>query len=145
MFTTATTRHILRSSLQNHHHHVSKRSIFTHNTTGTTNTSLKKTTTKTSNSRLTTTAVSLAAAASGIITILSLSNNEHWNRDDWNIQNFTSSSSTTTFCDARKTGGDVIMLGPTKESSTGILFPHLCNGMQFVGCGVRVKYGFVKV
>lgn len=131
MFTTATTRHILRSTLQNHHHHVSKRSIFTQNTTAT---SLKKMATKTSNSTLT--AVSLAAA-SGIITILSLSN-EHWN-----IQNFT--SSTTTFCDARKTGGEVIMLGPTKEPSTGILFPHLCNGMQFVGCGVRVKYGFVKV
>jgi hypothetical protein len=25
------------------------------------------------------------------------------------------------------------------------LFPRLCNGMTFVGCGVRVKYGFVKV
>lgn len=51
----------------------------------------------------------------------------------------------TTFCDFKKNGGDIIMLGPTKEPSTGILFPHLCNGMQFVGCGVRVKYGFVKV
>jgi len=37
------------------------------------------------------------------------------------------------------------MLGPTKEASTGILFPQLCNGLTFVGCGVRVKYGFVKV
>jgi len=38
------------------------------------------------------------------------------------------------------------MMGtPTKESSTGILFPQLCNGLTFVGCGVRVKYGFVKV
>lgn len=37
------------------------------------------------------------------------------------------------------------MLGPTKEPSTGILFPQLCNGLTFVGCGVRVKYGFVKV
>jgi len=32
-----------------------------------------------------------------------------------------------------------------KEPSTGILFPQLCNGMTFVGCGVRVKYGFIKV
>lgn len=40
---------------------------------------------------------------------------------------------------------EIIMLGPTKEKSTGILFPQLCNAMQFVGCGVRVKYGFVKV
>eukprot|EP00553_Chaetoceros_curvisetus_P005787 CAMPEP_0204612958 /NCGR_PEP_ID=MMETSP0717-20131115/998_1 /ASSEMBLY_ACC=CAM_ASM_000666 /TAXON_ID=230516 /ORGANISM="Chaetoceros curvisetus" /LENGTH=270 /DNA_ID=CAMNT_0051625233 /DNA_START=135 /DNA_END=947 /DNA_ORIENTATION=- len=44
-----------------------------------------------------------------------------------------------------KSGGDVVMLGPTQEKSTGIMFPHLCNGMQFVGCGVRIKYGFVKV
>lgn len=32
-----------------------------------------------------------------------------------------------------------------KEPKTGINFPELCNGMQFVGCGVRVKYGLVKV
>jgi len=44
-----------------------------------------------------------------------------------------------------KTGGDVVMLGPTKEPATGILFPRLCNGMTFVGCGVRIKYGFIKV
>jgi hypothetical protein len=44
-----------------------------------------------------------------------------------------------------KTGGDVVMLGATKEKATGILFPNLCNAMTFVGCGVRVKYGFVKV
>jgi len=44
-----------------------------------------------------------------------------------------------------KTGGDVVMLGPTKENATGILFPNLCNAMTFVGCGVRVKYGFFKV
>mmetsp|Transcript_9296 Transcript_9296/g.13822 ORF Transcript_9296/g.13822 Transcript_9296/m.13822 type:complete len:284 (+) Transcript_9296:194-1045(+) len=57
-----------------------------------------------------------------------------------------SSKDTTTFCDyIKKTGGEIVMLGPTKEGSTGILFPHLCNGLQFVGCGVRVKYGFIKV
>lgn len=44
-----------------------------------------------------------------------------------------------------KSGGDVVMLGPTREKSTGIMFPQLCNGMTFVGCGVRIKYGFVKV
>ena len=37
------------------------------------------------------------------------------------------------------------MLSPSKEPATGILFPKLCNGMTFAGCGVRVKYGFVKV
>jgi len=59
----------------------------------------------------------------------------------------TNNSNRFTFCDynRKNTAGNVIMLGPTKEPSTGILFPHLCNGMQFVGCGVRVKYGFVKV
>jgi len=41
--------------------------------------------------------------------------------------------------------GDVLMLEPHTEKSTGIMFPHLCNAMTFVGCGVRVKYGFVKV
>ena len=51
-----------------------------------------------------------------------------------------------TYCDAAiPTGGDVIMLAPTKEKATGILFPGLCNGLRFVGCGVRVKYGFIKV
>jgi hypothetical protein len=44
------------------------------------------------------------------------------------------------------TSGDVISAGtPIKEPATGILFPPLCNGYSFVGCGVRVKYGFVKV
>lgn len=59
-----------------------------------------------------------------------------------NMNNHTS----ITQCAAlRKTGGDVVMLGPTEERATGILFPNLCNAMTFVGCGVRVKYGFVKV
>eukprot|EP00586_Coscinodiscus_wailesii_P005062 CAMPEP_0172488150 /NCGR_PEP_ID=MMETSP1066-20121228/17547_1 /TAXON_ID=671091 /ORGANISM="Coscinodiscus wailesii, Strain CCMP2513" /LENGTH=275 /DNA_ID=CAMNT_0013255193 /DNA_START=48 /DNA_END=875 /DNA_ORIENTATION=+ len=40
---------------------------------------------------------------------------------------------------------DVLMLAPQKEPSTGILFPGACNGMRFVGCGVRVKWHFVKV
>ena len=32
-----------------------------------------------------------------------------------------------------------------KEPSTGILFPQLCNGYYLAGCGVRIKYAFVKV
>lgn len=44
------------------------------------------------------------------------------------------------------TGGDVISTGtPVMEASTGILFPQLCNGYYLVGCGVRIKYGFIKV
>jgi len=49
-------------------------------------------------------------------------------------------------CDSsRPLGGDIVMLEPTKEPSTGILFPRLCNALTFVGCGVRVKWRFVKV
>lgn len=54
-------------------------------------------------------------------------------------------NTTTTSCSAMNGVGDVLMLEPHKETSSGILFPHLCNAMTFVGCGVRVKYGFVKV
>eukprot|EP00567_Pseudictyota_dubia_P003635 CAMPEP_0197442844 /NCGR_PEP_ID=MMETSP1175-20131217/8762_1 /TAXON_ID=1003142 /ORGANISM="Triceratium dubium, Strain CCMP147" /LENGTH=259 /DNA_ID=CAMNT_0042973393 /DNA_START=46 /DNA_END=825 /DNA_ORIENTATION=- len=55
--------------------------------------------------------------------------------------------SSTAKCDIQRkqSGGDIVMLAPTKEPATGILFPRLCNGMTFVGCGVRVKWGFVKV
>jgi len=52
------------------------------------------------------------------------------------------SSSTRTdkiYCDG------MILFEPTKEASTGILFPRLCNALTFVGCGVRVKWRFVKV
>ena len=51
-----------------------------------------------------------------------------------------------TSCSAMKgSGSDVLMLEPHTEASTGIMFPHLCNAMTFAGCGLRVKYGFVKV
>jgi hypothetical protein len=52
-----------------------------------------------------------------------------------------------TTCSAKNIpkGADVVMYSPHKEKATGILFPQLCNGMQYVGSGVRVKYGFVKV
>lgn len=43
-------------------------------------------------------------------------------------------------------GGDVFMVGaPVKEKATGIMFPQLCNGMNLAGCGVRVKWGLIKV
>lgn len=35
--------------------------------------------------------------------------------------------------------------GPVEEAKTGILFPPSEGLFSFVGCGVRVKYGFVKV
>jgi hypothetical protein len=57
------------------------------------------------------------------------------------------SNANVTHLDSRiPSSGDVISAGtPIKEPATGILFPPLCNGYSFVGCGVRVKYGFVKV
>jgi hypothetical protein len=43
-------------------------------------------------------------------------------------------------------GGDVLMVGaPVKEKATGIMFPQLCNGMNLVGTGVRIKWGLIKV
>jgi hypothetical protein len=42
-------------------------------------------------------------------------------------------------------GSEAVMLSPKTEEATGILFPRLCNGMTLAGCGVRVKWGFVKV
>ena len=54
-------------------------------------------------------------------------------------------TTTTNERNDRATAARQQQLAPTKEPSTGILFPRLCNGMTFAGCGVRVKYGFVKV
>jgi hypothetical protein len=56
-----------------------------------------------------------------------------------------SDSSSSAQCSAAPLGVEPVMLSPSKEPATGILFPKLCNGMTFAGCGVRVKYGFVKV
>ncbi|CAB9526637.1 Chalcone-flavanone isomerase [Seminavis robusta] len=48
-----------------------------------------------------------------------------------------------TFCNA---GLPVISVGESvKEPDTGILFPPMVNGFTFLGCGVRIKYVFVKV
>jgi hypothetical protein len=53
-------------------------------------------------------------------------------------------SSTTT---TKTTKADVVGVGgtPIQEPVTGILFPKLVNGFYFAGCGVRIKYMFVKV
>ena len=48
-------------------------------------------------------------------------------------------------CGGAPVGAEPVMLSPSKEPATGILFPRLCNGMTLAGCGVRVKWGFVKV
>jgi len=46
-----------------------------------------------------------------------------------------------TFCEM-----PVIMSGQaTEEKATGIMFPPMVNGFSFMGCGVRIKYVFVKV
>jgi hypothetical protein len=49
----------------------------------------------------------------------------------------TVSASTVALCEF---GGE-----EHKEAATGIAFPAQVDGMPFVGAGVRVKYGFVKV
>lgn len=57
-------------------------------------------------------------------------------------------AATTTGCAGSvvPTSGDVFSVGKvTKEPSTGIAFPALCNGMSLAGVGVRIKYVFVKV
>lgn len=46
----------------------------------------------------------------------------------------------------RNSGLPVIMAGePVQEPDTGIMFPPMVNGFTFMGCGVRIKYVFVKV
>lgn len=52
-----------------------------------------------------------------------------------------------TFMDARRSSGlPVIMAGDAvQEPDTGIMFPPMVNGFTFMGCGVRIKYVFVKV
>lgn len=52
-----------------------------------------------------------------------------------------------TYMDARGSGAlPVIMAGnAVEEPDTGIMFPPMINGFTFMGCGVRIKYVFVKV
>ena len=48
------------------------------------------------------------------------------------------------FCEV--SGMPVIMAGQAvEEAATGIMFPPMVNGFTFMGCGVRIKYVFVKV
>eukprot|EP00542_Grammatophora_oceanica_P012146 CAMPEP_0194032680 /NCGR_PEP_ID=MMETSP0009_2-20130614/5568_1 /TAXON_ID=210454 /ORGANISM="Grammatophora oceanica, Strain CCMP 410" /LENGTH=256 /DNA_ID=CAMNT_0038673193 /DNA_START=58 /DNA_END=828 /DNA_ORIENTATION=+ len=61
------------------------------------------------------------------------------------IAALTTTTTKTTFSEKLPTSGDVLMMQPVKEKSTGILFPKLCNGMTLVGTGVRVKWGLIKV
>ena len=50
-----------------------------------------------------------------------------------------------TFCD-RASSMPVIMAGnAVAEPDTGIMFPPMVNGFTLMGCGVRIKYVFVKV
>ena len=64
----------------------------------------------------------------------------------YTTNNINDKSNTSAQCSAASPlGSEPVMLSPTKEPATGILFPSLCNGMSLVGCGVRVKWGFVKV
>jgi len=70
-----------------------------------------------------------SAAATATVHAIQVGNSNTCNCDDSNINN-------------------LISLQPgkiTKEKSTGILFPELVNAMTFVGCGVRVKWGLIKV
>ena len=90
-------------------------------------------------------ATSFMALATGVVAastalVVSINNNNNNN-----------SNSNKTFLDAARrvpTGGDLPGLSsgtPVKEPATGILFPQLCNGYYLAGCGVRIKYAFVKV
>lgn len=94
-----------------------------------------KTSSSTSSSFQTYTSASLVLAATLLCTA------DNINRDTINYNNSTAVAQ----CSAAPLGAEPVMLSPTKEEATGILFPSLCNGMSLAGCGVRVKWGFVKV
>ena len=84
------------------------------------------------------TTVAVATAGTGLYVVATSSD----------PNSFTMITSNPTLCAAPRVpiGGDIISAGtPVKEASTGILFPQLFNGYHLVGCGVRIKYGFVKV
>ena len=56
-------------------------------------------------------------------------------------------SSNVTKLERRSSKGlPVVMFGePQEEADTGIMFPPMVNGFTLMGCGVRIKYVFVKV
>jgi hypothetical protein len=89
-----------------------------------------------------------AATATAILLTTALLYSSIINNDNASNNNHHESSSAAAACSApprQLLGAEPTMLSPATEPKTGILFPRLCNGMTFVGCGVRVKYGFVKV
>ena len=94
-----------------------------------------KTSSSSSSSFQTYTSTSLVLAATLLCTA------DNINRDTINYNDSTAVAQ----CSAVPLGAEPVMLSPTKEEATGILFPSLCNGMSLAGCGVRVKWGFVKV
>ena len=82
------------------------------------------------------------AAASTAILVTTTAAVAVYNKNNETLHHYSSA----TLCSAPPLlGAEATMLSPATEPKTGILFPRLCNGMTFVGCGVRVKYGFVKV
>lgn len=85
----------------------------------------------------------LAAGASTVAIVASHNDSNNTNNTNnafqWPPLLLAATTTTTTRCDIISSGT------PVKEAATGILFPQLCNGMYLAGCGVRVKYGFVKV
>lgn len=136
MLTSTPTRRILQNSIKN------IRSAST-TATASASTTMKHASSRLSSSSSADQAKALAlittTTAAGFLTLCNLhqQNSSHFNFEDEQKSLFPMSNKTTS-C-------EVVMIGPIKEPSSGILFPQLCNGMQFVGCGVRVKYGFVKV
>lgn len=87
------------------------------------------------------TSLSIAIAAYTTATASILLYNLHSSHD---VTNSSHNNYRAAQCSA-PLGGEAVMLSPKTEPVTGILFPRLCNGMTLAGCGVRVKWGFVKV
>jgi len=48
-------------------------------------------------------------------------------------------------CSHEQTAAPFCLAAGGEDPATGIKFPALVDGLTFVGAGVRVKYGFVKV
>lgn len=95
-------------------------------------------------SNKTTATSAIAAASTAVLVTTTTAAAAVYNKN--NNETLHHYSSAAALCSAPPLlGAEATMLSPATEPKTGILFPRLCNGMTFVGCGVRVKYGFVKV
>ena len=129
------TRRILRNSIKN------LRSV---TTTATASSATKQVTSSSSSSSSQKWALVTTTTGLSLLTLYSLHNHVSSSSSQLSNQSQKTSAYKSLFPEST-TSCEVVMIGPIKEPSTGILFPQLCNGMQFVGCGVRVKYGFVKV